>query len=366
MEVSATSGVAFLASALVVCCLHRPAMRTGLVDVPNARKRHCGAVPLTGGLAIFLGFMLVVLPQAGMRLPLAPLLLGMTAMLLLGLYDDLRDVAALRKLVMQIAIATGLVMGSGVEINVLGDLFGLGRIGLGAFSLPFTVLCMVLVINAINMADGLDGLAGGAVAIICLLLALVGWLDGAPSALVACCLILAAATGGFLLFNYRLPVRHRLKAFMGDSGSMMLGLAVAWLAIAIATADSASVYPVSIGWILIIPAADTLSLFVRRLQRGRSPFAPDRTHFHHLLSRLGLSVPATVAVLHGLMLASGLFGVLAWHYRLPEPLLFVALCLVLVGGYLAPLLAPTLYRWHCRRRTRRPVSGRALPPVVSP
>lgn len=366
MEVSATSGVAFLASALVVCCLHRPAIRSGLVDLPSARKRHCGAVPLTGGLAIFLGFMLVVLPQDGLRLALAPLLLSMTAMLVLGLWDDLRDVAAVRKLLLQVVIATGLVIGSGVEITVVGDLFGLGRMGLGAFSLPFTVLCMVLMVNAVNMADGLDGLAGGAVAIICLLLALVGWLDGAPPKLVVGCLTLAAATGGFLLFNYRLPMRGSLKAFMGDSGSMMLGLAVAWLAIAIATAESASVYPLTIGWILIIPAADTLSLFVRRLQRGRSPFAPDRTHFHHLLSRLGLSVPATVAVLHGLMLASGLLGVLAWHLGWPEPLLFAGLCLVLIGGYLAPLLAPSLYRWHCRRRTRRHAAGKVLPPVVSP
>lgn len=365
MEVTATSGVAFLASALIVCCLHRPALRTGLVDLPCARKRHNGAVPLTGGLAIFLGFMLVVLPQAGMRDALAPLLLGMTAMLLLGLYDDLRDLAALRKLAAQVAICTGVALASGVEVNVVGDLFGLGRVGLGAFSLPFTVLCMVLVVNAVNMADGLDGLAGGAVAIICLLLALVGWLDGAPSRLVACCLLLAAAIGGFLLFNYRLPVRHRLKAFMGDSGSMMLGLAVAWLAIAIATRESAGVYPVSIGWILIIPAADTLSLFVRRLQRGRSPFAPDRTHFHHLLSRLGLSVPATVAVLHGLVLASGLFGILAWHYGWPEPMLFAGLCLVLIGGYLAPLLAPSAYRWHCRRRTRRHAAAKLPPSVVS-
>lgn len=365
MEVSATSGVAFLASALVVCCLHRPAIRSGLVDLPSARKRHHGAVPLTGGLAIFLGFMLVVLPQDGLRLALAPLLLCMTAMLLLGLYDDLRDVAALRKLLLQIVIATGLTVASGVEINVLGDLFGLGRMGLGVFSLPFTVLCMVLMVNAVNMADGLDGLAGGAVAIICLLLALVGWLDGAPPKLVACCLILAAATGGFLLFNYRLPVRGRLKAFMGDSGSMMLGLAVAWLAIAIATADSARVYPLTIGWILVIPAADTLSLFVRRLQCGRSPFAPDRTHFHHLLSRLGLSVPATVAVLHGLVLASGLGGILAWRHGVPEPWLFAGLCLILVGGYLAPLLAPGLYRWHRRRRSRRLAGDRVLPPVAS-
>lgn len=351
---------AFFVASILIAAIDGPAHRLGLLDHPDHRKRHSKPTPLTGGLGIFFGFvvgmMIVGVPMA----PYWTLVFGMIVLVLVGLADDLMEVSARARLLIQIGVGCLMVYGGGLSVNIIGEMFGsaYGPVGLGPFAAPFTVACVVFMINAINMSDGLDGLAGGTGLLILTLLALTGWLDGAPVGLVVIAMLLALSTLGFLIHNVRIPTRKRARAFLGDTGSMMLGYAIAWLAIAIATRPGAGVYPISIAWLLVVPGMDTLALFFRRIHLGKSPFAPDRTHLHHILRRCGYPVSATVHVIHLLVLATGLFGILAWQYRWPEWLVFAGASAILIGYQLFLANAHRVLRFHRRRAKRRAVAGR--------
>nr|WP_240956442.1 undecaprenyl/decaprenyl-phosphate alpha-N-acetylglucosaminyl 1-phosphate transferase [Wenzhouxiangella sp. XN79A] len=336
--------------------LNKPAARLGLVDHPNHRKQHEAPTPLTGGLALALGAVAAFLVAfGGQWQPFWTLALGAAVLLVVGLLDDIRELSASLRFLVQIFVAAVMVYGGGLEVQSLGPVFGagLGNIGLGPFSGLFTIACVVFMINAVNMMDGLDGLAGGAAFVAFLLLYAVALLDGAPAGLRALPLLMAGATLGFLVYNLRRPIRPRARAFLGDNGSMVLGYAMAWLAIAIATREGAGVYPVTIAWLLIIPAMDTLALFVRRIRLGRSPFSADRAHLHHLLQRAGYRVSTSVYMIHALVLLAGLFGVLGWQQGWPPALLFVLAAAVLIGYQLLLARAARLLRWRHRRRRRR-------------
>ncbi len=351
LQSSFMAGMSFVLAASLVPVLRVPALRLGLVDKPCHRKRHNGAVPLTGGLAMFIAFLAAILFDMGDLANYLGLLVGMCVLLVVGVLDDLVDLRAMLKLLIQVVVALAVVVLSDFQINHLGPLFGpaFGNVGLGPFAVPFTVLCMVFMVNVINMADGVDGLAGGIGVIVLAMLATVGFLSGAPLALSTLCLVLATAVAGFLVWNMRFPFRERAAAFMGDAGSMMLGFAIAWLAIAMATHEGSSVYRISIAWILLIPCMDTLALTIRRISRGRSPMAPDRTHLHHIIQRCHFSVAATVGIIHFMVLLTGLFGVIAWQMGLPQWILFALAAAMMVGYTGLLLVAHRLIRWRTRK-----------------
>src|SRR5699024_6107037 len=146
----------------------------------------------------------------------------------------------------------------------------------GEWAIPFTVLCTVLLINAVNMADGSDGLAGGLSAVALTMLLAAGVLGGASRSFLGVTGVLLAAVVAFLCFNLRLPGRRYATVFMGDSGSMMLGFALAWLSVYLAQVEQVDIYPISIAWILVLPVLDVVTLYVRRIMKGRSPFTADR------------------------------------------------------------------------------------------
>ncbi len=335
----------------LVPALRRPAEALGLIDHPCQRKRHGMPIPLTGGLAMFLGFCLPLMFLTEHFLALWPLVLGMSLMLAVGLYDDIRDLSAWRKLTVQLAVAAIVVIWGGAEVRTLGNLFGFGVMGLGIFAIPLSILAVAFMVNAINMADGADGLAGGMAAVIFALLAAVGWLDGSAPELFLACTLLAAVSVGFLTFNMRSPFRRKASAFMGDAGSMMLGFAIAYLAIRLAMDKGASVYPATIAWILMIPAMDTFSLFVRRLRMGRSPFSPDRWHLHHILMRIGFSVRGTNAIIHLMVLITGSIGIAGWWLGVPQWMLFYSAAFIIIAHHLVIINAPRLVRW--KRRLQR-------------
>jgi UDP-GlcNAc:undecaprenyl-phosphate/decaprenyl-phosphate GlcNAc-1-phosphate transferase len=156
---------ALLAVLILTPVLTRPAERLGLMDTPGGRKRHAKAVPLTGGLAMFAAFCIALLLIDDPMRPYASLVVGMGILLAIGLMDDLQEISATSKMMAQIMAAVLMVSWGEVQIHSLGDLFGTGEILLGEWAIPFTVLCTVVLINAINMADGFDGLAGGMVAV---------------------------------------------------------------------------------------------------------------------------------------------------------------------------------------------------------
>ena len=189
-------GAAFFVALVLVPILHAPATRMGLVDHPGGRKQHEGVIPLTGGLVIFAGFCCgLVLVDETIR-PFASLAVGMGLMLVTGLIDDLVNISASAKLSAQILAAVLMVSWGEVQIHSLGDLIGVKPIELGEWAIPFTVLCVLVLINAVNMADGTDGLAGGLCAVALALFLCVGALGGAERALMAVIGVLLAAVVG--------------------------------------------------------------------------------------------------------------------------------------------------------------------------
>ena len=214
--------------------------------------------------------------------------------------------APAKKLMAQVGICVFLTTTTGVKIKSLGTLPGGVELILSHFSIVLTVFAMVGLVNAINMIDGIDGLAGGLCIMTLLHLVLAMHLINRPISSSDLTVIIAAcgALAAFLIFN-NMPTKF--KIFLGDSGSMMLGLFLAYFLIKTSqTRPLASTLPTTmVAWIVALPYFETLSLIVRRMSVGRSPFSPDREHLHYLLIDNGHSARRATLVI--LSLASIVF-----------------------------------------------------------
>ncbi len=336
-------------TALLILALRRPAERFGLLDHPGGRKRHDDTVPLTGGIALSLGFYAALAVSFGGLGEFAVLLVLMAVLATIGLVDDFVEASPRTKLAVQLLAAVLMATWGDHRLRALGDLFSGGPLALGGWSIPFTVFATVAVVNGINMLDGLDGLAGGLVAVMLGYFALFAfWLGEADSLRVV--VLLLGAVAGFLLFNAPYPWRHR-RTFMGDSGSLVLGFAVAWFTIDL-TQRTAAVPPVVMLWVVGLVLFDLFTVTVRRLLRGRSPVAADRAHIHHLLQLCRFSATGTWTLLLLANALLGAIGTIAWRAGAPEPLLFAAY-LVCGTAYAAIFMQPLwLLRW-CRRHRER-------------
>lgn len=285
--------VAYMAVLLVIPPLRSLAIRGGFVDKPGGRKDHADPVPPIGGLIIFSVYMVTVLltaPDFSAALHnFWPLFLGLILVLIVGAIDDYRHMNAWLKFSAQFAAAFLIVIPGGAQLSHLGNLFGNGDFELGFMAMPFSVIATVLLINAINLMDGLDGLAGGKSFVVFLWLAVacaVAQQWGALQPL----LPLMGALAAFLFYNMRHPLRSKANVFLGDAGSMALGLVIAWFSIGLAVEPDPVLIPISMAWILALPIWDTCAQFYRRAREGRHPFSPDRGHFHHHFVHAGFSV----------------------------------------------------------------------------
>lgn len=317
---------AFLMSVVLVLLFRRAAPALGLIDLPDERKLHDGGVPAIGGIAMFGAFVTAssLLDQG--HGGVWALVLGSAILVALGVVDDRLDLGPKIKLVGQFAAASVFVFGADAVVR-LGFLPGWGEAS--AFAVPFTLVFIVGTVNAFNMIDGIDGLAGGAASSALFWLAVLALVAGRPEW--PFLLLLLAGVLGFLVFNFRHRWLERAAVFMGDAGSMMLGGAVAFFVVVLASgAEPAASFPALL-WLCIVPVVDTLSLAVRRMQDGRSPFSPDREHLHHLVLRTGLGpkqaasrITATSFVLGGIGTAGALAGV-------PDAVMLLGLVLVVLG-----------------------------------
>ncbi|HRC25921.1 MAG TPA: MraY family glycosyltransferase [Alphaproteobacteria bacterium] len=330
--------LAFGLSALAIPFARRLARRTGFVDRPGGRKDHMRDTPPVGGLVIVPVAVIVALWFGAMELPRDAAFLGAVGLLLvLGIVDDARGLPAGLKFTVQGVSAALIVVPGGAVIHSMGDLFGLGAVHLGPFAVPLTIFCVALLINAINMIDGLDGLAGGVV------LGALVWIVVATGGAGDSRLALAVAGGvaGFLIYNTRNPWRRKACVFLGDSGSMALGLTLAWLCIRASQGAGASLSPVAVAWILGVPVMDAFALFVTRLRRGRHPFSADRRHFHHRFTDAGMASGAVSAGMVGLSAIFGGKGVLGIRLGVPEPVLMAVWVVLLLVNTAACF-------WHVR------------------
>lgn len=280
--------IPFLTTLLFVLALRPLALAVGLVDKPGGRKNHEGHVPLIGGIAIFAG-MATAGPSIQGALVIAPSLIAASALLVIvGVLDDRFDLPPSVRFLAHVIATLVMTVGAGVMAHNIGPVFFGDDIVLGPAAIVFTILVAGSSINAFNMFDGSDGVAGGQ-ALACLLglgtaEIIAGQLDH-----LGIVLVLAGSITGFLVFNLPFASTRRMRIFMGDAGSTLLGFVLAWVAVSMSQGPGRVIAPVTVLWIGALPLLDFFCSMVRRVLDGRSPFHADAEHLHHVLRRAGLS-----------------------------------------------------------------------------
>lgn len=359
--------MAFVAVMMLIPPMRLVAIRLGLTDKPGGRKHHEDEVPLIGGLVIFPVFMVLGLFSGFDIASYWPLFLALSMVLLTGAIDDRYGVGVWIRFFVLLGAASMIVIFGNARLEHLGNLFGFGNLQLGFMSIPFSIIAVTLFINAINLMDGLDGLAAGKSAVV------LGWL------MLACMLagfwpplthmgILMGCIIGFLFYNMRHPFRSKASVFLGDAGSLSLGLVLAWYCIGLAHEPDPVVIPIMIAWIIALPVIDACGQFYRRVREGRHPFDPDRGHFHHHFVHAGIPVgKSTVMILSwgALLGAIGYFGI---YFGVPQPVL-TAGWIILLFSHMAVSYKPEMFIAFLSRFGAKPqdlgvdkeVSGQSTP-----
>jgi UDP-N-acetylmuramyl pentapeptide phosphotransferase/UDP-N-acetylglucosamine-1-phosphate transferase len=276
-----------------------------LFDMPNARKEHSTPIPTMGGIAIIAGMMMALFLWFPFSNGVGQISFFFSIAVLfgLGIMDDLKDLSAKYKFVIQTGLAI-LIALSGIRIASFEGLFGIYELPLMA-QYTFTFLIIVGITNAFNLIDGIDGLAGGLGFMSLIILGIFLTMSGDVST----ALIAFALAGGILAFMYF--NLNPARIFMGDTGSLVLGFVVAVLCIRLMQVN---VFvpnpvlphaPVFVLGIVLIPVFDTIRVFTTRIWKGQSPFVADKTHIHHLLTNQGFShgfAAKIICFLHGFIL----------------------------------------------------------------
>ncbi len=323
--------------------LQRWALRVGLTDRPGPRKVHRAPVPRVGGIAMAAGILLPIVFMVPLAAPLIGVLGGVLMLLAFGTWDDRCDLDYRVKFLGQfVAVAFCIAVGHVRIVELTLD----RSVELPqAVSWLLTFGFLVGVTNAMNLADGLDGLAGG-LALLCLCaIAVFGAICG-NHLVMAVALIESGAILGFLRFN-----THPAQVFMGDGGSQVLGFSIGALSI-LATQGGRTALSAALPLLLLgLPILDTVAVMLRRALAGRSPFESDRSHLHHRLLDLGFAHHEAVVLIYCVQL--GLF-LLAYFLRFESDLLILGMFGVFSAAVLGTLRLATRLHWHAH-------TGRALP-----
>ena len=279
------------------------AFKFKVTDVPKDNRRmHKKEMPLMGGLAIFVAFLISTLIFCRLDMRIAGMLLGATLIVVTGIIDDKYEMCAVVKLLLQVSAAVIAVL-SGIEMDYI-NLFG-KIIEFGKFSGIVTVVWIVALTNAINLIDGLDGLSCGisAISSVTLLVSLIH--TDTPFGVILMIGILAGSCMGFLPFNF-----NPAKIFMGDTGALFLGYSLSVLSIMGYFKLNAIVTFWVPFLVFALPLVDTTFAFVRRILTGRSPFSADRGHLHHRLIDRGYDQKHAVLILYAVSGISGIAAIL--------------------------------------------------------
>jgi len=319
----------------------------GLYDEPGERRSHTIVTPSLGGIAIFAGLMFSIVLWTPFEVfgDLQYILCALVIIFLIGAKDDILPVSPKVKLMGQFGAAAILAFKAEITLTSLYGLFGLYDLP-EIVAIPLTIFTIIVVINAFNLIDGINGLAGGITCVVVLTLGTWFFLvERIELAIVAFSLM--GATLGFLKYNIT-PA----KIFMGDTGSLLLGLICSVLIIEFidynrVLTEQNHPYMISSGpavaiGILVLPLFDTLRVFITRILKGKSPFYPDRTHIHHLLLDTGLTHMQATVVLVIVNIAFIIFV-----YLLQD---LGSLNLLILLTLIATFLSTSLYLYVSRRK----------------
>jgi len=317
--------IGLISSLALVPIVRIIARKIGLVAQPRDDRWHDQPTPYLGGVAIFLAFILSVLVSGGWDSSTRWLLLGSAFAFSLGLIDDFKNIAPQTKLIGLFLAASLAVLSGNITYFFPWQ----------AVNIAVSIVWMVGIANALNLLDNMDGMASGTALVVAGFMSYFFWRSG-DTALLSITMAIAGATLGFFIYNF-----PPASIFMGDSGSLFLGLTLA--AMAISQGDQASNVLAVVGvptLIFLLPILDTAMVALTRLLRGRSPAQGGRDHTSHRLVALGLSERQTLLVLMGVALLSGLSAVIveALSYNLSLVLIpVIVLILTLFSAYLGQL-----------------------------
>ena len=293
--------IIFILSILFIQLVEKYAVVLKMVDVPNERSSHDTPTPRGAGIAIYLAFLTVIaIFHFSFFMQYIGFFIAATLIFSLGVYDDLKDTSAKMKLVI-IAISSVIVfIFNDFSISTLGNWFGYDLTLPYIVSFLFTIFAIAGFTNALNLIDGLDGLAGTISFVILAALFYIGFIYN-DQFMILITLFMMASILGFLIFNW-----YPASIFMGDSGSLVLGFIISVVAIR----ATSYISDTAILFIAAVPIIDTIIVMTRRIQRGVSPFSPDKTHFHHKLLNLKGSTDGSVHILLSLQIILSSIGIL--------------------------------------------------------
>ena len=333
------------------------AQRVGLVDRPSGRKQQLRPVALIGGIAIVVSFFLATLLMPIALTEYRVLYFCIVLLFVTGIVDDLRELPPAAKFVMQLIVALALVFLDEHVVRFVGDILDQSGpneyepLGLDILAIPLPVFAMLGVINAFNLSDGLDGLCGGITLIALAALMGLAFHHGGAGTEFKLLGIVLLTVAAFLIFNLSIVGATR-QVYLGDAGSMVIGLILVYFLINLSQRGIPVVesgVPIiksnSAPWLLALPLMDTVNVMLHRLRSGRSPLQPDRTHIHPLLLDVGIHRYAVLAILLGLQLFCTAIGVLGTHLSWPDWVLFWSM----FPGYIGFALTT----WMLARRRRQ-------------
>ena len=274
------------------------AARFGLgIDYPGDRKVHDEPTARLGGVAVF-PVLLVALAFVEIDRAIMSILVGVTIVFVVGLLDDLRGLTWHIKMACIVGATLVIVFYGGIRLDNLGDLLGYGPVELGILAVPVTCFCVLGVVSATNMIDGLNGLAGGVSLIALLFFAYFAHLAGETGILLYT-LVLSGAVSGFLVLNF-----PKGRVFLGDSGSMLIGFFLGSVAVYLFQ-GRIHFEPMVPVWVLALPIYDTLRVMAVRGFSGKNPFRADSGHIHHILIGWGMTRVRACVVIWVFALAAG-------------------------------------------------------------
>jgi UDP-GlcNAc:undecaprenyl-phosphate GlcNAc-1-phosphate transferase len=299
--------VCFFASILLTPVVKKLAFKIGATDKPNQRKVHSRIMPRLGGLAIFFSFIIGTLIYNPSGEPFGEyhlsIIIGSIIIILTGMLDDVKEISPKVKLAGQVAAAAIIVIYGGLQVEFINIPFG-GVIDFGYLSIPLTMIWIIGITNAINLIDGLDGLAGGVSTIALLAIAGMSMIMGNQYVTIMA-LIVAGSTLGFLVYNF-----HPAKIFMGDTGALFLGYIIAVLSL-LGYKNVTFISLIIPIIILGVPISDTFFAIIRRLVNKQPLSAPDKSHLHHCLLKIGFTHRQTVLLIYAM---AALFALAAFVF----------------------------------------------------
>ncbi|AKO94730.1 MULTISPECIES: glycosyltransferase family 4 protein [Priestia] len=314
--------ICFISSILLTPLVKKLAFVVGATDKPNKRKVHQRIMPRLGGLAIFFSFIIGFLIMQPDNKFAWPIVLGSIIIIITGVLDDIIELSAKYKLAGQLLAAAVVVIYGDVKVVSINLPFD-GMLHFGFLSIPITILWIVGITNAINLIDGLDGLAAGVSSICLITVSGVAIMMNDPF-VVTMGVITLGSTLGFLLYNF-----HPAKIFMGDTGALFLGYIISVLSLLGFKGVTVISFILPI-IVLGVPISDTFFAIVRRIVKKQPLSAPDKSHLHHCLIRVGYSHRQTVLIIYAMSAVFGLAAIILSKVDMWASVLVIGILLITI------------------------------------